>query len=270
MKPWQKAARYCAIGFAIILIANIIGWAAGLLGLILVDSDSVITEESRSFEFSADAQSLEIEISMARLTLKAEDCEKITVKTNLKNLTAKESGGKLKIKDMTKVKRRADSAFVEVIYPSGTVFENVDINSGAGRFEIHSLTCASFDLDLGAGETVIDSLTVSEQADIDGGAGALTFLNADICAIDLDMGVGALDFDGILRGRSDVSLGVGEAIFTLRGNKEGYTLDLEKGMGEITVDGSKVGNSKIGAGSDLVKIEGGVGSIKIDFANDDE
>ena len=270
MKPWQKTVRYCAIGFAAILIVNIIGWAFSLLGWIFVDSDSVIAEESQSLEFSADVKSLEIEISMARLTLKAEDCEKITVKTNLKNLTAKESGGKLKIKDRTKVKRQADSAFVEIIYPSGTVFENVDIDSGAGKFEINSLTCVSFDLDLGAGETIIDSLTVSGEADIDGGAGALTFLNADICAIDLDMGVGALSFDGILRGRSEISLGVGEAIFTLRGKKEGYTLDLEKGMGEITVDGSNVGNSKIGAGSDLIKIEGGVGSIKIDFANDSE
>lgn len=269
MKPWQKTVRYCAIGFAAILIVNIIGWAFSLLGWIFVSPETVISEESQSFEFSSDVKDLEIEIPAARLTIKADDCEVITVKSNLKNLTAKENGGRLRIKDPTKGKRQLDSAFVEVTYPSGTVFEKVDIDSGAGRFEIVSLSCASFDLDLGAGETVIDSLTVSEQADIDGGAGALTMKNVDICGIDLDMGVGALAFDGILRGRGDISLGVGEAVFALHGEKEGYTLDLEKGIGEITVDGSKVGNSKIGGGSDIVKIEGGVGSISINFADKD-
>jgi len=270
MKPWQKAVRYCAIAFAVILIANIVGWALGLLGLIFVSPETAISDEPQSFEFSAEIKDLEIEIPSARLTLKAGDCKVITVKSNLKNLTAKENGGRLKIKDPTKGKRQLDSAFVEIIYPSGSVFKKVDIDSGAGRLEIVSLSCASFDLDLGAGETVIDSLTVSELADIDGGAGALNMKNVDICGIDLDMGIGELTFSGKLSGKSEISLGVGEARFELEGSKNDYSLDLEKGIGDVKVDGTSVGNSEIGDGDTRIEIDGGVGNIVIDFKGANE
>ena len=70
MKPWQKTARYCAIGFAAILIVNIIGWALGLAGLIFVSPETTISEESQSFEFSAEIKDLAIEIPAARLTIK--------------------------------------------------------------------------------------------------------------------------------------------------------------------------------------------------------
>ncbi|MBO5702593.1 MAG: DUF4097 family beta strand repeat protein [Clostridia bacterium] len=268
MKPWQKTVRYCAIVFAVILIVNIISWSFALLGLVFGSPDTEIDLESQSFEFSADVKDLEIEIHAARFTLKAEDCEKITVRTNLEKLTAKESGSRLKIKDNSKRHKNSD-AFVEILYPSDMKFNEVDIIGGAGKLEIVALSCAEFDIELGAGETMIDSLTVAKSADIDGGAGALTFKNADISRLDLDMGVGALMLEGRLSGKSEISLGVGEAVLDLSGQKDNYTLDLEKGLGEITVDGTKVGNSKIGAGENTVKIEGGIGSIKIDFAEDE-
>jgi len=270
MKPWQKTVRYCAIGFAAILIVNIIGWAFDLLGWIFVSPETVISEESQSFEFSADIYKLDIEISAAVFSFRAEECEKITVTTNLKKLTAKESGGRLKIKDPTKVKRQLDSAFVEIVYPIGTQFDIVDIDGGAGRLEITALTTKILDLDLGAGETVIHGLSVGKDADIDGGAGALTFSDSYINDLDLDMGVGELIFDGKLLGKSEISLGVGKADMTLIGKKEDYMLKLEKGIGEIFVDGTKVGNSTIGDGSNRIEIDGGIGEINVKFAETEE
>ncbi len=271
MKPWQKAVKYCAIAFAIILIANIAGWLLSLGGLIFGVSSGVIAEESQSFEFSADIHKLDIEISAAAFSFRAEECEKITVTTNLKKLTAKESGGKLTIKEKSRsVPVGEDGAFVEIIYPIGTEFDIVDIDGGAGRLEIVSMSVEVLDFDLGAGEALIDDLTVTKDADIDGGAGALTLRNSKIANLDLDMGVGELKFSGTLFGKNEISMGIGESYFVLEGSKDDYTLYLEKGIGGIKVDGTSVGDPKIGDGDTRIDIEGGIGSIEISFTNCEE
>ena len=74
MKPWQKAVKYCAIAFAVILVANIVGWTLAVFGAIFGTS-SVISEESQSFEFDANVDELEIEISAAAFTLYEDDGE---------------------------------------------------------------------------------------------------------------------------------------------------------------------------------------------------
>ncbi len=265
MKPWQKAVKYCAIAFAVILVANIVGWTVTIFGAIFGTS-SVIAEESQSFEFDADVYELEIKISAASFTLRAEECDGITVKTNLKNLTAKESGGRLRVKEKSRFLTVTDSdAFIEIVYPLGLDFDKVEIIGGAGRLTISSLTADKLKLELGAGETVIESLTVEKEADIDGGAGALTFKDSSINDLDLDMGVGELSYSGRLSGKNEISLGVGEAHFELEGSKNDYSLDLEKGIGDVKVDGTSVGNSEIGDGDTRIEIDGGVGNIVIDF-----
>lgn len=270
MKPWQKAVKYCAIALAVILVANIVGWTISIFGAIFGTS-SVVSEESQSFDFDAGACELEIEISAASFTVRAEECEKITVTTNLRNLTAKESGGKLTVKEKSRFLTVTDSdAYVEIVYPIGTSFEDVDITSGAGRLTVSSLTADKLELELGAGETVIENMTVRHEADIAGGAGALILRKSEITRLKLEMGVGEFSFDGILLGKNEISLGIGEAHLTLGGGKDSYTLDLEKGIGEIKVDGTVVGNSKIGDGDTRVEIEGGIGSIRIDYADDAE
>lgn len=270
MKPWQKAVKYCAIAFAVILVANIVGWTLAVFGAIFGTS-SVIAEESQSFEFDANIDELEIEISAAAFTLSAQECDKITVKSNLKDLTAKESGGKLKIKEKSRLLTVTDSdAFVEIVYPIGTDFDKVEIFGGAGRLTVSSLTVSSLKLELGAGETVIESLTVEKEADIDGGAGALIFKSSFIKDLELDMGVGELSYSGRLSGKNEISLGIGEARFELEGSKNDYSLDLEKGIGDVKVDGTSVGNSEIGDGDTRIEIDGGVGNIVIDFKGDNE
>ncbi len=266
MKPWQKAVKYCAIAFAVILIANIVGWLLSLGGLIFGVSSGVIAEESQSFEFSSDVYKLDIDISAAAFSFHAEECEKITVTTNLKNLTAKESGGKLTIKEKSRsVPVGEDGAFVEITYPIGAEFDIVDIDGGAGRLEIISMTVEILDLDLGAGEALLDSLTVEKKAEIDGGAGALTLKNSQIADLDLDMGVGKLILEAELNEKCGISLGIGETDITLLGGKDKYKLVLEKGIGEIKVDGEKVGNTNFGDGECKVDIEGGIGTINIKF-----
>ena len=50
------------------------------------------------------------------------------------------------------------------------------------------------------------------------------------------------------------------------GNKDDYKLDIEKGLGNITVDGTSVSNIKgQGNGNNSIEISGGIGAINLKF-----
>lgn len=265
MKPWQTLIKYGAIAFAVILIINIAVWSLSAFGFIFRLSSSGTSDEAKVYDFDTDSiDSLEIDIAAARFTLRADPCDKIIVKSNIKNLTAKENGNTLKVKEKQGLFTVTNTdAFVEIIYPVGSAFDKVDIDGGAGKLEISSLTVEEFDLDLGAGDTSLDSLTVTRNADIDGGAGSLAFTRSEITCLELDMGVGRLNFTGCLYGRNDIAFGVGEAFLVLRGEKEGYYFDVEKGIGEIEFYGTDDVNFERGNQENFVKIEGGIGNIVI-------
>ena len=156
MKPWQTAVRYGAIALAVILIVNIASWGLKLFGVIFGLTSSGILDEAKVYEFDAEVDRLDMDIPAARLVIRYENCDGVTVKSNLKNLTAKERSGKLKV-DVNKGRISTNEAepFVEVLIPVGTLLSELD-------------------LDLGAGETLISSIN-AEKADIDGGAGKLIF-----------------------------------------------------------------------------------------------
>ena len=246
MKQWQKVVRYAAIVIAAILIIGIASVGFSALNAVLNMMSGGILEEEKIYEFDSDTDKLKIDISAELLTVRYEDCEAVTVKTNLENLTVKESFGKLKINDNKRLLSVNEAGgFVEIIIPKGTVLREID-------------------LDLGAGKTVLASIN-AENVDIDGGAGELLISRCTISELDLDMGVGALVFSGNVTRKADIDLGVGSTEITLLGGKENYQLVLEKGLGKITVDGEELGNGRIGNGSVRVDIEGGVGSIKVEF-----
>ena len=248
MKPWQTAVRYGAIVLAVILIINIASWGLKIVGAVLGVASSGTLDESKSYECDADTDRLEIDISAARLIIRVEKCESITVKTNLKGVSVKERSNTLKINDNNNkgfLSVSDTEGFVEIMIPEGAVLREID-------------------LDLGAGETLLSAIC-ADEVDIDGGAGEVLFTRCEISKLDLDMGVGALDFRGRITGKADISLGVGKTDITLLGGKDKYRIVLEKGIGEIKVDGETVGNTKLGEGECTVDIDGGVGEINIKF-----
>ena len=54
------------------------------------------------------------------------------------------------------------------------------------------------------------------------------------------MGLGQLNLTSALTGDCNLDSGVGEMNVTLLGSKDDYELDIEKGIGNITVDGKNV------------------------------
>ena len=84
--------------------------------------------------------------------------------------------------------------------------------------------------------------------------------------MDFDIGAGEANVTARLLGDSKIEVGVGSLNLNLLGSKELYKLKLEKGIGEVRVDGSIIeDDGTVGNGNNYIKIKGGIGNIKVNY-----
>lgn len=265
MTKIQKVIKYLAMAFAVFLSVGIIGGALGLLGALggFFINDAV-SDEMTMYSISSNITELKIEIGAADFTI--EQGENFSVESNLKYISVDDLNGVLTIQNTKKFIRNYKGAILRLYIPADMTFEGVDILTGAGKFTLDYLCAERIDFVLGAGEVTINKLIANVSAEIEGGAGKITISDGVLCNLDLEMGVGQLNLTSALRGESKLNLGVGESNITVLGKKDDYRLDIEKGIGSITVDGTNVSNMEnFGNGSNFIEISGGVGSIHLQF-----
>ena len=238
-----------------------------LLVLASCANENVVLGDSQAYEITSDIHSLDIQINAA--DFKIEHGEKFSVESNLKYLSVSEKDGVLTIIDEAKSGSNYSNAVLTLYVPNGIVFDDVDITTGAAKLTAAALSTSSLELTLGAGDVRFESLRVSSSADIKGGAGQITIVNGTLNDLSLEMGMGELNLTAAVLGDSNLKFGVGESNLTLIGSKDDYKVDVEKGLGSISVDGKNVSDfGSSGNGQRHVHIEGGVGAVHIVFQED--
>ena len=269
MSTFQKVIKYLALAFALFLVVSIftgIFSAVYSMGNIFDgNKDTSITEMSGKEMDAKDTKALMIDLGAAELEIKTG--ERLLAETNNSDINVKQNGDVLQIKEKSHNWFRTSNHSKVVVYvPEDMEFDKVGIDSGAGEITIESLTTDVLDLDLGAGEVNIDYLEVKKAVDIDGGTGETTIRSGSLCNLELDMGIGAADVSTKLSGDCDLDMGIGELALTVLGDKADYTIEVNKGVGEYTIDGEKIGdNEKIGNGTNYLQLDGGIGAVKVEF-----
>ena len=270
MTTMQKAVKYLAMAFAIFLTVTIIGGilsAAGLLGGLF--GGDAVTKDMQTYPVTGEIHDLNIRINAADLYIKEGDA--FSIESNLKHLKVEEKGDVLTIEETRKFGGTYNNAVLTIYIPAGTVFDNTNLATGAGRLTIEDLSSGTLDFELGAGEVSITSLIATKSADIGGGAGRITISGGALKDLELEMGVGQLNLTSALTGDCQLDLGIGESNITLIGNKDDYKLELEKGIGSLTVDGKDVSDyGSSGNGMNSVEINGGIGAIHVKFKGSEE
>lgn len=265
MTSFQRAIKYCALAFAVFLSVSIIGGICSAVAMVFgfLGGDNV--GEMQTYSISSEITSLDIEIGMASFEIV--EGENFSVESNLKNLSVEEKNGVLQISDEQKNGSIGSSdASVVLTVPAGFVFDEANVSAGAGELTIDTLTANDLKLDLGAGETEIGYLTVSEKAEINNGAGELTIQGGELNDLSMDLGVGEMELTGKLTGDCLINYGVGEAKLNLSGDSSDYQIELDKGIGGATLDGETMSaDSVYGDGPNRISIDGGIGSIRIQF-----
>jgi len=238
-----------------------------LLALASCANENVVLDDSQTYEITSDIHSLDIQINAA--DFKIEHGDKISVESNLKYLSVSEKDGILTIIDEAKSSSNYSNAVLTLYVPNSIVFDDVDITTGAAKLTADALSTSSLELKLGAGDVRFESLHVSSAADIKGGTGQITIVSGTLNDLSLEMGMGELNLTAAVLGESNLKFGVGESNVTLIGSKDDYKVDIEKGLGSISVDGKNVSDfGSSGNGQSHIHIEGGVGTVHIVFHED--
>lgn len=270
MSGVQKIIKYLAIALAIFLIFSIISGitvASMAIGNAFSNSDNETLENLEEIGKSDTISSLYIDISSSSLIIKTG--ESFKVESNNPNITYKEENGRVILREKgNSWFKDNDNAALVISIPDNLILGKTEIDSGAGILEISDFKTDILELDLGAGKVNINNLVVNSETIIDGGAGEVTIENSSLKNLDLDMGVGKFTLNAEILGSSEIEHGVGEAIINLIGSEEDYQIYIDKGIGSITIDGNTLGkDTTYGNGRNKIDIEGGVGSITVNFQN---
>jgi len=226
--------------------------------------ENVVLDELKEYSVTSEIHSLDISISAADFTIEYRDT--FGVKSNLKYLSVTEKNGVLTIVDTAKGNATYTDAKLTLYIPKDTVFDDVSIETGAAKMTAETLSTASLKLRLGAGDVSIEELNVTSRADIEGGAGEITVAGGTLNNLKLEMGVGELNMTAALLGNNELDFGIGESNLTVLGSKDDYRIDIEKGLGSVTVDGEKMTDfDTSGNGQHSLEIETGIGAVNLKF-----
>lgn len=271
MTPVQKIIKYLATAFAIFLIVTIISVILNALYSLLNSfglinkKEEIITKDLKVISSEiTEVSTLKIKLETTNLEIKTGDV--FEVQTNNSEIFFENNNGSIEIKEKNQKWLNNSSTSNLVIYIPEDMkdFDEIKIETGAGNINIEKLNTKGLYLELGAGDVKIKNLTATEETKIDGGVGKTELKSCEIKKLKANLGMGEFIFSGELIGKSEINAGVGTININLTDNKENYTIDVSKGIGNITIDGQKLQKDSIyGNGENYLDIDGGIGEIKI-------
>lgn len=267
MSGIQKIIKYLAIAFAMFLTFSIISgimYGVSFLGNLFDDDKKGITEKMDDLEINDSTLLLDINVSGSNITIKNGDTFK--AETNNKYINSKQDKNKLYIEEKKHNWFHNNNSELIIYIPNDFVFDSISIETGAGKVNVETLSTKQLYLNLGAGKVDINNLDVLENATIDGGTGEININAISINNLDLDMGVGKLSLTSKLIGNNKIDSGVGEINLSLIGTLEDYKIFLDNGIGKTKINGKTMKeDNTYGTGNNKIDIDGGIGSIDIDF-----
>lgn len=268
MTNLQKGIKYCAIAFGVFIIVSILSVILGAVGII----DIITTGGSRTGESFTktyqDIRSIDIDVAYSDILVTIGEEFKVEATNISRNFSSKVTNDTLKIKEKKNWFWMGNSSGkIIVTVPEDAVLQDVSIDSGAGRIALDKILASSLDVSQGAGLLTIRDGDFS-RTNLDGGAGKIEVSSSILNNLELDAGVGKVDIEAMITGNSEIDSGVGEIHLRLLGEKEDYRIRADKGLGSLHIDGKSYSdNASFGNGSNFIEIDGGVGSIVVDFVS---
>lgn len=267
MTGLQKAIKYCAMGFGIFLIISIISAILGGIGIITMISGGKQGSGENFTETYNDLDSIDIDVSYSSIIVQPGKEFGVRAQNVSRKFSMDEKNGNLKIKEKKSwFWGSHSSGEIIITVPEKAVLDDLTIDSGAGKIEINQVTANQLDISQGAGVLTIRNGNFT-KTDIDGGAGKIDISSSILHNLVLDAGVGKVDVEAMITGNSSIDCGVGGIYLRLLGSKEDYRIHVEKGLGSIKINGQSYNDdTSFGRGDNFIDMDGGIGSIVVDFA----
>ena len=265
------------IGIIFILIGGVFCGAAYAYGERYVDNQ--LTDKSTSFtadninKMDINDYVAEIRIiksnNMSEIAVKAENIIEEEFTCELTNTTLKISYNPNTVKlGFISLPTRIFSItkkppVINIYIPEGKQFDEFYFGGGVGRVAAEEINAQFLNLNGGVGEYNIDNMNVG-RLEVSGGVGSVKLngiVNGDTR---IDSGVGEIKIRGQLNGNIKLKTGVGSASLDLKGNVADYNIKVDKGVGSVKLNGSKIETVQ-NNGKYNLDIDAGVGEINIDI-----
>ena len=263
MNKTHEIIRYLAIAFAICIVLSIVQGIVGVMRFVTPSKEDKVTEIKKLDLKDESSESLFISLGATNLVVKIGDELKAT--TNNKNIIVKNNGNSLRITEKKHKYFNKNNYKLEITIPEDKIFDLVHIEAGAGKVDLSGITSKELELELGAGKVDIKDFDILNKTKIEAGAGQVNIKKSTFKNSKFDLGVGEVNIEANLVKKADIEAGIGSVNIYLVGSSEDYSFDVDKGLGSITIDGTKKDEGTYGEGENKIHIDGGIGSINVNF-----
>ncbi len=278
MSSYQRVIKYVAMAFAALLAVSIISGIAGVVINVIsaVTGNSSFGYNQKRIDYSSDftgVESLDISNATGNMYLVVGDSFRVEAENVLDSFQAEVYGdGTLFISEQDKKYRwfnifsfGRNKSNITIYLPEDFLAETAKLEIGAGDLQIDRLNADYLDIDAGVGDIKGEHLT-AEKVRIDGGVGDLKLADINFIDANIQCGIGDMELNGILKGDNKLDCGIGDIDLELTGSKEDYNFNLDSGIGTIRVNGEKVSEENQDKNAEhSIKVDGGIGSVNIDF-----
>lgn len=284
MNSTQRAIKYGAMAFAIFLAISIITGIASVAFAVVNAIDGSTehmnfgprhTEGKYAVDYSrdyADVKSLNIDNAIGNLEIRVGETFRVEAKNVSKRFSAEvdengclnvgDSGNDMKFLWFNFQGISNPNSKITVYLPADFVGKEVTINTGAGNLFVDRLNTDYLYVDGGAGK-ISGNHVQAGKARVEGGVGSINLNQVFFEDSNIECGVGSVEINGKMLGQTYVECGVGSVKLNLQGRPEDYGYKVDTGIGSISLNGDKISGQNNVDAVNLLKIDGGIGSVKI-------
>lgn len=262
MNTTKKIIKYAAIILALLIILSIIDFAFSFISYFAKMEEL----ETKNFykEYNL-VKEMYIDSGTSKIIIKKGEIFSVKAENVFTSFESKLSGNVLKIKEKTTELWNQEYKGIITITVNENMLDNLEIDHGAGKLSVDGINAYEFELEHGAGKVELNNVEF-QKTSIDGGAGEIIIASSKLKDLDLDIGAGKTTIEAYIEGKSEINCGVGSLDITLLGNKEDYQIKISKGVGSIKVNNENQKNNQVfGNGRNTIELNGGVGSIDVNF-----
>ena len=265
MSGFQKGIKAFAIFLAIMIILSIFSGITFGFSIISTIFEGNEVGQKNFYQTFDDVMSIDMENSFSEISVVPGETFAVEAYGVSSKFEAKVIQNSLKIVENQSGFWRKKSGKIVITIPKNVYLNEFFLESGAGKVTIQGLNAQKFELNQGAGQVIIED-SIFQNTSLRGGAGRIEVKNSKFNDLSLESGVGSVEIEAEIKGSSKIECGVGSTNLKLLGKKDEYKIHVEKGLGSIKIENVIYeDDSWIGNGQNTLEIEGGIGSIRVDF-----
>ncbi len=155
---------------------------------------------------------------------------------------------------------------ITILVPDNISLGNLNIDITSGSIDLNAVTACSLDISTVAAQLRLDGVTVTDSSDISVMAAEIDIYNSTLYNTEISSTAESVFAENAyLYGTTEINTAAGNIYLNLVGDPNTYGYDINKAVGEFTINGEINIPRSIGSTDNSIKISQTTGDCTIDF-----